>query len=112
MKTLNKKIIDRLEKNDFRICGIYEQDGEFFVELETYSPAGEDFIATIWYDGTSKDFINAFYEYAIGFDPDEHAEFWVESRGKNGVPESIRELIEDADAINDILMKTAAELAA
>ena len=32
----------------------------------------------------------------IGFDPDEHAEMWIENRGENGTPNSIKDLINDA----------------
>ena len=46
-------------------------------------------------------------EYAYDFDPDEHAEMWVESRGKRGVPDSIRTLIDDADAIKEMAFELA-----
>lgn len=41
-------------------------------------------------------------QYATGFDVDEHVELWIENRGKNGVPSTARELIEDAEAICDM----------
>ena len=46
-------------------------------------------------------------EYAYDFDPEEHAEMWVESRGKRGVPDSIRTLIDDADAIKEMAFELA-----
>ena len=49
-------------------------------------------------------------EYAYDFDPDEHAEMWVESRGKRGVPDSIRTFVDDADAIKEMLFELAQEL--
>ena len=36
---------------------------------------------------------------------------WVEHRGENGVPNSIRELIDDADAIQGMLDELVTELA-
>lgn len=110
MKNLNRKIASVLEKNGYTVLSIEKQNGSFIAELETDSPAGEDVLHNIWFDGTNKGFISAFYETAIDFDPDEHAEMWIEHRGQNGVPDSIRVLIDDADAIKEALMKTAAEL--
>lgn len=46
-------------------------------------------------------------EYANDFDPDEHAEMWIEGRGRNGVPESVKELIEDAYAIKQMIYELA-----
>ena len=46
-------------------------------------------------------------EYAAEFDADEHAEMWVDKRGQNGVPNSIRALIDDADAIQEMLDELA-----
>jgi hypothetical protein len=45
------------------------------------------------------------------FDHDEHAEMWVEGRGKNGVPGTIRQLLDDAEAIDKMLQDLAAALA-
>lgn len=55
-------------------------------------------------------FIKEVEEYANGFDADEHAEMWIESRGKGGCPSSIRELINDADAIQEMLDELAEAL--
>ena len=105
---MTARIIDILEKQEFRVFGTHGQDGEFYTELEWCSPAGEDFIATVWHKSRSdEDFTKGFREYAEAFDPDEHAELWCESRGKNGVPSSIRVLIDDADAIKEHLAATA-----
>ena len=50
-------------------------------------------------------------EYADDFDVDEHVELWIEGRGKNGVPATARELVEDAEAIRDMLNELAVALA-
>ncbi len=47
---------------------------------------------------------------ADDFDADEHAEMWIDLRGKRGVPDSIRVLINDADSIKEFLLKVADEL--
>lgn len=69
--------------------------------ISQYSPAGEDFG---FYVSLENAFDDAF-EYFHSFDPDEHCEMWIESRGKNGVPRSISVLIDDAWAICDMLEK-------
>lgn len=114
MMELSKRIEELLEKHDFSVCGqityrTYSNDG-YDVELETYSPAGEDVIVPLIYDGTEESFIKAFRRCAEGFDAEEHAEMWIESRGKNGVPDSIKDLLEDAEWIKDTLMEIAEEL--
>ena len=72
------------------------------IEFEKYSPAGEGFIFTITGNDEAR-VVEQVREYAYDFAPDEHAEMWVESRGKRGVPDSIRTLIDDADAIKEMV---------
>ncbi len=110
MKTF-EQIKHLLESCDWQIASTSKHNGETCNELESYSPEGEDLIVTIWHDGTPAGFIKAFQEYAEDFDADEHAEMWIESRGKNGVPESIRDLLNDADWIKNNLIETARILA-
>ena len=111
MKLANS-IIEVLENNDWRLCGEVKKQGEeFYAEIETFSPCGEDVVETVWFDGTDVGFINGVINCACDFNADEHAEMWVEHRGENGVPNSIRELIDDADAIQGMLDELVTELA-
>lgn len=107
---LAKGIIDVLESRDIRIISTEKQQEEYITELEFWSDAGEDFIITLWHDRTKKSFVDAFISYAIDFDPDEHAEMYVEHRGTRGIPDSIRALINDADSIKEFLEETATAL--
>lgn len=50
------------------------------VELESYSPAGENLVVTV----EKENFAEKVREYAEDFDIDEHIEMWVEARN-NGV---------------------------
>ena len=85
---------------------VHDDPEDDYVELEKYSPAGEDFIF-----GVQKgNFVKNVREYADGFDVDEHVELWIEGRGKNGVPATARELVEDAEAIRDMLNELAVAL--
>lgn len=110
MADLSERIIDKLESNDFYVCSNDQQDGEFVAEVEFYSPAGEDVIMVIWHDGTEQGFIDSFDKYARDFDVDEHVELWIDSRGKNGVPGTLRELLNDAEQIRDISVTMAVSL--
>lgn len=101
MKELEQKYIDILEENGWSVFS-YTDDGR--VELQKYSPAGEDFSIIV----EVEDFPNAMRDCAMDFDVDEHAEMWIEARGKvNGVPDSIRELIDDAEEIQEMLNELA-----
>ncbi len=114
MMELSNRIVELLEEYDFSLCGEiierYNDKGNYDVELETYSPEGENVIVSLTYDGTEESFICAFVDYTNDFDAEEHAEMWIESRGKNGVPNSIKDLLEDAEWIKNTLMKIAEEL--
>ena len=77
------------------------------LELEKYSPAGEDFIFTI----AGEEIPKKVADYARDFDADLHVDLWMEGRGKRGVPDSWRVLIEDAGAIQEMLNELAEALA-
>lgn len=101
MKELEKKYLDVLEKNDWSVSS-YTDDGR--VELEKYSPAGEDFIMCV----EVENFPDAVMEYYENFDIDEHIEMWVEARRNrtSGVP-SVRRLAIDGEAIDEMLKELA-----
>ena len=114
MMELSEKIIEVLEAHDISLCGeiserTYNNDG-YDVELETYSPEGEDVIISLIYDGTEEDFIKQFESYAEDFDAEEHAETYINMRGKNGVPESIKNLLEDAEWQKEMLLEVVKDL--
>ena len=72
------------------------------IELENWSPAGEDVILTC--DKCS--LIAEIREYAITWDVDEHVTMWVRA-DLSGVP-SVRELCQDAEDIYEMLQDLAA----
>ena len=79
------------------------------VELEKYSPAGEDFIITV----NAEDFAREVERYADDFDVDDHIAMWIEAKknGTAGVP-STRELVHDAEDIQEMLNELAEALTA
>ena len=82
-------------------------DERNYVELEKYSPAGEDFSMIIDFDMDDPvhSFMDDLKEYSEDFDVDEHVEMWLPSRGKGGCPGSISELVKDAEAIRDMIVE-------
>lgn len=100
MRELTKEQIDVLEKLDWSISS-YTDDGR--VEIGRYSPAGEDFNICVDVNG----FPRSVRKYAEDFDIDEHVALWIDGRGKRGVPETARELVEDAEAIQQMLDELA-----
>lgn len=77
------------------------------VMLEQFSPAGEDF----FFYAEKNRFPQSITEYAEDFDPDEHAKMWVEHMNSvRDVPQSIRILINDADAIKEMLTELSEQI--
>ena len=93
-----------------RICenlgwSVWDYDND--IEFHRYSPAGEDFFFAVNKDN----YLSEIIEYAENFDADDHAEMWVNNmHNVKGVPQSIRALIDDADAIKEMLLKLAKNL--
>jgi len=107
---LHKKLMEVLNRHEFAVISISKQGNEYYVEMERFTPAGEDWIPTIWFDGTWNDFIDSVKRAYNEFDVDEEAEIWIESRGERGVPSSIRVLVEDAEWKEKALLELSEEL--
>lgn len=99
---MKKKIRDIIENLGWNV---YE--GETDIELEKYSPLGEDFIFSIV---NNNNIVEQIIDYAENFDTDEHAEMYINIRGERGVPNSIKDLIKDAEDIKQMLLELANEL--
>lgn len=107
-KYANKILDDFLEKVydlDWSYNLYKEDDNCTYVEMKKYSPLGEDYSMIIYFD--KEDSVNTFMdglkEYYLTFDPDDHAAMWIENRGKNGTPDSIRDLLDDAENIKEMI---------
>lgn len=88
-----KKYIDAIESLDWT----FRNDGKN-VELEKFSPYGEDFIMTL----PTKNFIKELLD--CKFDEEEHVMMWMEAKKNKvrGVP-PMRTLVDDAEAITDMI---------
>jgi len=104
MKKIEAQYLEVLENHGWAVSS-YTDDGR--IELEKYSPAGEDFSICVGVENLPAEV----REYAASFDIDEHIEMWIEARknGVSGVP-STRELVHDAEDIDKMLQEIAAAL--
>ena len=112
MKELNENIVRILEDSGFYV-GKPEYSNhhrEYYVEINQSTDLGEDWWMTLWYDGSDEDFIQKFETMVDYFDPDEEAEVYIEMRGKNGVPDSIRDILDDQVWKLETLRTTLKEL--
>lgn len=97
--SMREKVIAKIESLEWAVTA--GDDGS--LELEKYSPAGEDFI----FEVKGEDVASEVREYADDFDTDDHVEMWVMARHNvSGVPniEQAEDLRSDLEKkIGDIL---------
>lgn len=84
-------------------------DYEALIEFWT-DTAGQDVPTEFDYDGTPEDYVKQFTERAENYDVDDEVELYVDMRGKNGVPNTVRELLDDCQEAKDTLMEIANKL--
>ena len=102
--------MERIEKVLDDMCISYDiKEKEALVEFWT-DTAGQTIPVQIEYDGTPEDFVEKFAEYAENYDVDDEVEIFVGMRGENGVPESVRDLIDYCQEAKDTLMEISEKL--
>ncbi|MEZ3438639.1 MAG: hypothetical protein K1W18_07145 [Oscillospiraceae bacterium] len=106
INAVHDKYIEVCESLDWRVHQYETSSGEARVELENWSPLGENLVL----DFSADNLVDEVKEYAAYFAPEEHAEMWINNRGQNGTPDSIRALLNDADEIDEMLRKLASKL--
>ena len=98
MKITYKQLVDICDKEGWLV---YPSDNT--IDLRKSSPAGEDFGFSIDKD---KDYIEQIEQYADDFDPQEHAESWIQlskqEKEQMGVPSTFT-LVDDAKDIQKML---------
>lgn len=103
-----KEIKEILEKKGVKY-EIRPKEGYGLVEFRT-DTADQDIPTEFDFDGTPEGFVKEFAERAENYDVDTEVEFYSGMRGKQGVPESIRELINDCQEAKDTLLDIAKAL--
>lgn len=112
MKEFDKweKVYDVLDELSVRYDTNYcDSETEAIIEFWT-DTAGQDIPTEFDYDGTPEDFVKQFTEAAENYDVDEEVELYVNMRGKDGVPDTVRELLDDCQEAKDTLMEIAEKL--
>ena len=94
---ISQKILDALSDNNWTP---YTNTDDDSIDLEWYSPAGEDFLLSFDVKDDD-DFLSQLYDAYMDFDPEQHA---IENYGMRGAP-GLRSLLDDADAIEDELKR-------
>lgn len=100
---VTEKQYEICEGKDWRVREL--DDGS--IELENWSPAGEDLV---FYVDCGEPFAEGVVRIYESFDPEEHAALLIPARGTNGIPNSLRTLIDDAGAIDSMLEELAIAL--
>jgi len=93
-------------KYDTNYC---DSETEALIEFWTHT-AGQDIPTEFDYNGSPEDFVKQFIEKAENYDVDEEVELFVNMRGKDGVPNTVRKLLDDCQEAKDILMEIARKL--
>lgn len=89
----------------------YEDRDEWYGIVEFWTDTADQDVPTEFeFDGTASDFVKKFCEAAENYDVDEEVELYVDMRGKNGVPSTVRELLDDMQEAKDTLMEIAEKL--
>lgn len=113
MYALPVKYIKVLDKLNWETRIITIADG-YNIILEKDSPAGERITIFILAYNNNQ-FVQEVKEYLLSFDVNQHVNDWLDFRGQkldDGriVPKTIKELVNDAEAIKDMLFELWAEL--
>lgn len=91
----------------------YQKTDEIEIEIETWSPAGEDLVEYFSLGEERKDILTQIKELYVNYDWEEHVEPLIEQRGGHGIPSSIKLLAEDAQDIGEMykeLYRTASKV--
>lgn len=107
-----KRIEKVLEDLDISYKYYKNKDREGWYGLVEFwtDTSGHDIPIEFDFNGTAKDFVKEFCEAAENYDVDEEIEVFIGMRGKNGVPNTVRELLDDCQEAKDTLMKIAEKL--
>lgn len=99
---ISQKILDALYDNDWKP---YIDTDDKSIDIEWYSPAGEDFMLSFSVKDDD-DFLSQLFDAYMNFDSEQHA---VENYGMRGAP-GLRVLLDDAEAIEGELQRLWCEL--
>lgn len=85
--------------------GVRYSIGEKDVQVEFWTSSGQDIPVIFAYDGTPGNLVDTFREYAENYDVDSEVESYIGMRGQNGIPSTVREILEDCEEAKAKLME-------
>lgn len=99
---ISQKFLDALADNNWKP---YIDTDDKSIDLEWYSPAGEDFMLSFSVKDDD-DFLSQLFDAYMNFDTEQHA---IENYGMSGAP-GLRVLLDDAEAIEGEIQRLWCEL--
>ncbi len=99
-------IKDYLEEH----CKTNIEENLALVEFWT-DKSGQDIPVEFEYDGTAEDFVEKFNNFAESYDVDAEVELYANMRGQNGVPSTVREILDSCEEAKKTLMEISDALA-
>lgn len=106
-----ERIKETLEKLGYDWDIEKQEDGTWYGFVEFWTDtAGQDIPTEFEFDGTAEDFVKQFCQSAENYDVNEEVSIYVSELGKRGVPDTVRELLDDCQEAKDTLMKIAKAL--
>lgn len=100
-----EELLDTAEEMGW-IYRIYKEDSDrAYVEMKKSSPAGGAFSIEVDFIEESEiiSFLDDLYDVYASFDVDEYVDMYASQRGENGVPGTYKELLEDAESIEEMI---------
>lgn len=93
-------LLEALKRKAEDLDWSWDEDEDGYVQLGKYSPAGEDFFIVV----NAGNLVDEIRDYSDSFDTERHVHDLLDAKdnGFRGVP-SLKELVEDADAIQEML---------
>lgn len=107
MLDLKNKIIEVAEANGWNVYIEDESEGNICFDFGKYSPAGQDFHVSAELENNEPDTLtdNLYARYS-DFDVSSETYLWLDNdgHGKNGAPYDIKDLYEDMEACQEMIM--------
>lgn len=101
-----EKICESVEESTGGTCNINKLDFGRAFFFETWTTIDENVVIEIDFeDNDIEDLLSQLRDYAEYFDVDDYAEPFLEQRGQNGIPNSIRDILDSAEEVGEIYQK-------
>lgn len=108
MKKQFKNLITKAEKLGWTVT----EESESTFLFSKFSPAGQDFNVSVDSENDVDLFIHNIYARYDDFDVSEETYFWLDNsgHGKNGAPYDMKDLYEDMEACQEMILELYNEL--